>query len=135
MTASGPTGPGRTDFSERDVPAGGQITDVSGQYVIHTTATQQIVLKLGDSAGPEVTRAPGAAALDGEILWTAGANAGDGHGVRPDDEEDRRDGDDGRRLRAHRTPGARPLDLYWTCGDKAGVYDRTAKKSVTVPTA
>ena len=23
--------------------------------------------------------------------------------------------------------------LYWNCGDKAGVYDRTAKKSVPVP--
>lgn len=126
-------GPGAYDFSENYVPAGGRITDVSGQYVIHTTATQQLVLKLGDSAGPKVTRAPGAAALDGEILWTAGANAGEFTAYN---------------LTTKKTvetvttdAGCVPTELqalgrylYWTCGDKAEVYDRTAKKSVAVPT-
>ncbi|MFC8429933.1 FG-GAP-like repeat-containing protein [Streptomyces sp. NPDC057253] len=129
ITASGP---GAYDFSELSVPAGGRITDVSGQYVIHTTATQQTVRKLGDNSGPEVTRAPGAAALDGDLLWTAGANAGE---VTVYD------------LTAKKTvetlttdSGCVPTELqalgrhlYWTCGDKAGVYDRTAKKSVAVP--
>ncbi|MFJ9012013.1 FG-GAP repeat domain-containing protein [Streptomyces canus] len=127
------SGPGAYDFSEHYVPAGGRITDVSGQYVIHTTATQQIVLKLGDSAGPKVTRAPGAAALDGEILWTAGANTGEVTAYN---------------LTTKKTVETVTTDadcvptelqalgryLYWTCGDKAGVYDRTAKKSVAVPT-
>jgi hypothetical protein len=126
-------GPGPYGFSEHSVPAGGRITDVSGQYVIHTTATQQIVLKLGDGSGPKITRAPGAAALDGEILWTAGANAGEVTAYN---------------LTTKRTTETLTLDsgcvptelqalgryLYWTCGDKAGVYDRTAKKSVAVPT-
>ncbi|MGK3936828.1 VCBS repeat-containing protein [Streptomyces caeruleatus] len=126
-------GPGPYDFSEHSVPAGGRITDVSGEYVIHTTATRQTVFKLGDSSGPKVTRTPGAAALDGEILWTAGANAGEVTAYN---------------LTTKKTvetvttdSGCVPTELqalgrylYWTCADKAGVYDRTAKTSVPVPT-
>ncbi|MEU6352206.1 VCBS repeat-containing protein [Streptomyces sp. NPDC047072] len=126
------SGPGAFDFTENYVPSGGRITDVSGQYVIHTTATQQLVLRLGDSSGPKVTRAPGAAALDGDILWTAGGNAGEVTAYN---------------LTTKKTvetltteAGCSPTELqalgrylYWTCGDKAGVYDRTAKKSVSVP--
>ncbi|MGW0424203.1 FG-GAP-like repeat-containing protein [Streptomyces sp. NPDC003015] len=125
-------GPGAYDFSEHYVPAGGRITDVSGQYVIHTTATQQIVLKLGDSSAPKVTRAPGAAALDGELLWTAGANAGEMTAYN---------------LTTKKTvetvttdAGCVPTELqalgrylYWTCDGRAGVYDRTAGRSVSVP--
>ncbi|MCH5676948.1 VCBS repeat-containing protein [Streptomyces gilvus] len=125
-------GPGPYDFSQYSVPAGGRITDVSGQYVIHTTATQQTVLDLSNSPGPNVTRAPVAAALDGHILWTAGANAGE---VTAYD------------LTTKRTvetlttdAGCVPTELqalgrylYWRCDGKAGVYDRTAGKSVAVP--
>ncbi|MFK4105040.1 FG-GAP repeat domain-containing protein [Streptomyces sp. NPDC019531] len=126
------SGPGAYDFSELYVPAGGRITDVSGQYVIHTTAAQQIVLKLGDSSGPKVTRTPGAAALDGELLWTAGANAGVVTAYN---------------LTTKKTvetvttdAGCVPTELqalgrylYWTCDGRAGVYDRTAGRSVSVP--
>ncbi|MET7737108.1 FG-GAP-like repeat-containing protein [Streptomyces sp. NPDC005402] len=125
-------GPGQYDSWYRSVPAGGRITDVSGQYLIHTTATQQSVLKIGNSGTAAVTRAPGAAALSGDVLWTAGTTPGT---VTAYD------------LTAKKTTetlttdaGCTPTDLqalgrylYWTCDGKAGVYDRTAGKSVPVP--
>ncbi|MER6178976.1 VCBS repeat-containing protein [Streptomyces sp. NPDC001652] len=125
-------GPGPYDWDEHYVPAGGRITDVSGKYVIHTTATQQTVLKLDDGAAPEVTRAPGAAALDGELLWTPGATPGAVTAYN---------------LTTEKTTETLTLDsgcaptelqalgryLYWICDGKAGVYDRTTKKSVPVP--
>ncbi|MFJ8635178.1 FG-GAP-like repeat-containing protein [Streptomyces sp. NPDC093568] len=120
-------------FWQRGVPAGGRITDVSGQYLIHTTATQQTVIKIGNDGTAAVTRAPGAAALSGDTLWTAGSTPGS---VTAYD------------LTAKKTTetlttdaGCTPTELqalgrylYWTCADgKAGVYDRTAKASVPVP--
>ncbi|MFD8812845.1 FG-GAP repeat domain-containing protein [Streptomyces sp. NPDC059627] len=128
-------GPGRYSFWEADVPAGGRITDVSGEYVLYTTDSRQYVYKIGDSAGPKVTRTPGAAALSGDLLWTASATT---HGqVSAYD------------LAAKKTVETLTLDnggcaptelqangryLYWNCGGTtAGVYDRTAKKSVPVP--
>ncbi|MFI6015293.1 FG-GAP repeat domain-containing protein [Streptomyces sp. NPDC051243] len=126
-------GPAPYGFWERGVPAGGRITDVSGEYLIHTTATQQTVLKIGNDGTPAVTRAPGAAALSGDTLWTAGTTPGS---VTAYD------------LTAKKTTetvttdaGCTPTELqalgryvYWSCGDdKAGVYDRTAKASVPVP--
>ncbi|MFF4845301.1 FG-GAP repeat domain-containing protein [Streptomyces collinus] len=117
---------------ERGVPADGRITDVSGDYVLYATATQQYVYKIGDSSPAKVTRAPGAAALSGDLLWTAGAAAGE---VTAFD------------LSTKKTVETLMLDtgcvptelqalgryLYWTCGDRAGVYDRTTKTSVPVP--
>ncbi|MFF3501991.1 FG-GAP-like repeat-containing protein [Streptomyces sp. NPDC003247] len=119
---------------ERSVPAGGRITDVSGRYVIHTTATQQSVHRLTSpvTSGPVLTRAPGPAALDGDTLWTPGTTPGS---VTAYD------------LSAKNTTGTLTTDagctptdlqalgrwLYWTCDGRAGVYDRTAKRSVEVP--
>ncbi|WP_225833027.1 VCBS repeat-containing protein [Streptomyces sp. NK08204] len=125
-------GPGAHSWWERSVPAGGRITDVSGEYVLYTTATQQYVYKIHDDAQAKVTRTPGAAALSGDVLWTAGAEPGQ---VTAYD------------LTTKKTVETLTLDsgctptelqalgryLYWTCGDRAGVYDRTAKKSVPVP--
>lgn len=125
-------GPGQYDFWEAYVPAGGQITDVSGQYVIHTTATRQSVYKIG-STTPVLTRTPAVAALSGDVLWTVGANPGEVTAYN---------------LTAKKTTetlttdaGCAPTELqalgrylYWTCDGRAGVYDRTAKKSVSVPT-
>lgn len=132
LRANGP-GPGR--FWDREVPAGGRITDVSGAYVLYTTGTQQYVYKIGDSAGPEVTRTPGAAALSGDLLWTASVTTPGQVGAYD--------------LAAKKTVGTLTLDdggcaptelqangryLYWNCGGTtAGVYDRTAKTSVPVP--
>ncbi|WP_244362816.1 FG-GAP repeat domain-containing protein [Streptomyces aquilus] len=125
-------GPKEYDWDEHYVPAGGRITDVSGEYVIHTTATQQIVLRLGDSSGPKVTRAPGAAALDGDVLWTAGATPGT---VTAYDLSTKKTTET-----LTTDAGCTPTELqalgrylYWTCDGRAGVYDRTAKKSVAVP--
>ncbi|NUT27058.1 MAG: VCBS repeat-containing protein [Streptomyces sp.] len=126
-------GPAQYSFWERGVPAGGRITDVSGQYLIHTTATQQTVLKIGNDGAAAMTRTPGAAALSGDTLWTAGTTPGS---VTAYD------------LTAKKTTetlatdaGCIPTELqalgrylYWTCADgEAGVYDRTAKASVPVP--
>ncbi|WP_245173087.1 FG-GAP repeat domain-containing protein [Streptomyces aureus] len=125
-------GPKSNDLWERSVPAGGRITDVSGRYLVHTTADRQDVYALDDAGAPVLTRAPGAAALSGDVLWTAGSTPGT---LTAYD------------LTAKRTTetlvtdaGCVPTELqalgrwiYWTCDGRAGVYDRTAKKSVAVP--
>ncbi|MGW4989199.1 FG-GAP repeat domain-containing protein [Streptomyces mirabilis] len=125
-------GPGPHSFWERTVPAGGQITDASGQYLLYTTSTEQTVLKTDNDGTPVVTRTPGAAALSGDTLWTAAATPGD---VTAYDLTNRR-------TTETLTTGAdcTPTELqavgrwlYWTCDGKAGVYDRTARKSVPVP--
>ncbi|MCX4763216.1 VCBS repeat-containing protein [Streptomyces sp. NBC_01275] len=124
-------GPDPYDFWEVTVPAGGRVTDVSGGYVLYTTSAQQYVYRI-DSGTPVVTRTPGPAALSGDVLWTAGAAPGT---VTAYD------------LTTKKTvetlttdAGCSPTELqalgrwlYWNCGDQAGVYDRTAKKSVPVP--
>ncbi|WP_431043437.1 FG-GAP repeat domain-containing protein [Streptomyces sp. P1-3] len=127
-------GPGQHGLFERAVPAGGQVTDVSGQYVLHTTASGTSVYRLGDSAAPTVTRGPGAAAVWGDVLWTAGTTPGSVTGFD---------------LTTKKTTqtlavgaGCVPEELqavgrwlYWSCGPgaEAGVYDRVARKSVPVP--
>ncbi|MEU0965584.1 VCBS repeat-containing protein [Streptomyces sp. NPDC005917] len=128
-------GPGQPNFWTKIVSPGGQITDVSGEYVLYTTATQQYVYKIDDEAGPKVTRTPGAAALSGDLLWTA-------TGTAPGQVS-------AYNLSAKQTVETLTLDtagctptelqadgryLYWNCdGTTAGVYDRTTKKSVSVP--
>ncbi|MFE0454658.1 FG-GAP-like repeat-containing protein [Streptomyces sp. NPDC058914] len=123
---------GPSSTSMRSVPAGGRITDVSSRYVIHTTATQQSVHHIAGTSAPILTRTPGAAALSGHILWTPGTAPG---AVTAYD------------LAARKTTetlttdaGCTPTDLqalgrwlYWTCDGRAGVYDRTAHRSVPVP--
>jgi hypothetical protein len=126
-------GPGQYSFWQRSVPVGGQITDVSGSYLIHATATEQTVLKIDNSGTAVVTRTPGAAALSGDLLWTAGTTPGSVTAYN---------------LTTKKTTetlttdaGCTPTELqvlgrwlYWTCDGKAGVYDRTAHQSVPVPT-
>ncbi|MFJ8106842.1 FG-GAP repeat domain-containing protein [Streptomyces sp. NPDC096132] len=125
-------GPSNYDFRERYVPAGGQITDVSGAYLIYTTTAQQYVYHVEDTPDLVVTRTSGPAALSGDDLWTAGATPGS---VTAYDLT-------AKKTTETLTTGAdcaltelQALGrwLYWTCGDKAGVYDRTTKKSVPVP--
>ncbi|OQR60832.1 hypothetical protein B6E66_29075 [Streptomyces maremycinicus] len=115
-----------------DVPAGGRITDVSGRYLLYTAPGGQYVYKPGDDLFPPVTGAPGAAALSGNTLWTAGTTPGS---IASLDLATGRSG----------TPvttdaGCVPTDLqavgrwlYWTCDGRAGVYDSTAGASVAVP--
>ncbi|MEU3612456.1 VCBS repeat-containing protein [Streptomyces sp. NPDC006872] len=125
-------GPGDYDYWQHIVPAGGRITDVSGEYLIYTTADQQYVYKLDNNAAPAVTRVPGPAALSGDVLWTVGESPGT---VTAYD------------LTAKKNietlaidAGCTPTELqalgrwlYWTCEGRAGVYDRTARKSVPLP--
>jgi hypothetical protein len=129
LRVNGPTAAGPW---QRSVPAGGRVTDVSGRYVLYTAADKQYVYLIGDHGDPVVTRAPGAAALSGNVLWTAGPTPGT---VTAYD------------LSAKKTTetlatdaGCAPTELqalgrwiYWTCDGRAGVFDRTAKKSVAVP--
>lgn len=66
----------RTPSGSAVSPCGGRITDVSGQYLIHTTDTAQTVYKIGNYGTPALTRTPGAAALSGDTLWTPGTTPG-----------------------------------------------------------
>ncbi|MCX4576023.1 VCBS repeat-containing protein [Streptomyces sp. NBC_01571] len=125
-------GPTTAGLWQRSVPAGGRVTEVSGRYVLYTAADKQYVYAIGNDGTPALTRTPGAAALSGDVLWTAGATPGT---VTAYD------------LTAKKTTetlttdaGCMPTELqalgrwiYWTCGGRAGVFDRTAKKSVAVP--
>ncbi|MFE9628655.1 FG-GAP-like repeat-containing protein [Streptomyces sp. NPDC006527] len=127
-------GPGGSDFWERTgLPSGGRIADVSGDYLIHTTDTRQTVYQIDDnSVVPRHIGAPVASALSGDTLWLAGETPGT---VTAYD------------VTAKRTvetlttdAGCTPTDLqavgrwlYWTCDGRAGVFDRTAGRSVPVP--
>ncbi|MGW0536899.1 FG-GAP repeat domain-containing protein [Streptomyces sp. NPDC003032] len=127
-------GPGSTDHFDKSVPAGGAITDLSGQYVIHTVGGRQDVYRLDNYARPVLTRDAGPAALWGDVLWTPGTVRGTVTGYD---------------LTAKKTvhevstgAGCDPTELqalgrwlYWSCGAEgpAGVYDRTDKKTVSVP--
>ncbi|MFD9323222.1 FG-GAP repeat domain-containing protein [Streptomyces sp. NPDC060053] len=115
------------------LPVDGRITDVSGRYLLYTAPGAQYVYRIDSVDGaPALTRASGPAALSGDILWTTGATPGS---VTAYD------------LTARKTTetlvtdaGCTPTELqalgrwlYWTCEGRAGVYDRTAKRSVPVP--
>ncbi|MGW3666877.1 FG-GAP-like repeat-containing protein [Streptomyces sp. NPDC005141] len=125
-------GPTTAGLWQRSVPAGGRVTDVSGRYVLYTAADKQYVYAIGNDGTPALTRTPGAAALSGDVLWTAGSTPGTVTAYDPT---------------AKKTTetlitdaGCTPTELqalgrwiYWTCDGRAGVFDRTAKKSVAVP--
>lgn len=69
-------GPGDPEDLSFPVRAGGQITDVSGEYLVHTAPGEQTVHRIGHHANPVLTRAAGAAAVWGDLLWTPGGTAG-----------------------------------------------------------
>ncbi|SEE07121.1 Repeat domain-containing protein [Streptomyces sp. 3213] len=126
-------GPAPYTFWERTVPAGGRITDVSGRYLIHTTATAQTVYRIGNDGNPALTRTPGAAALSGDTLWTSGTTPGTltAYNLTTGKTTETLTTDTGCAPTELRANGRW---LYWRCADgTAGVYDRTAKKSVQVP--
>ncbi|MFJ3797808.1 FG-GAP-like repeat-containing protein [Streptomyces sp. NPDC090088] len=119
-------------FWEHSVAAGGRITDVSGAYVLYTAATGQSVYRVRDEGAPVRTLPAGPAALSGDLLWSAGATPGT---VTAYDLTQRKTVET-----LTTDAGCAPTELqalgrwlYWNCGDRAGVYDRTAKKSVPVP--
>ncbi|MFI2618785.1 FG-GAP repeat domain-containing protein [Streptomyces sp. NPDC018584] len=127
-------GPGSTDLFEKNVPAGGVITDLSGKYVIHTVDGKQSVYRLGNHAPAVVTRDAGAAALWGDDLWTPGTAPGTvtayGLTAKKTVEEVSTGADC-----APTELQALGRWLYWSCGvdGPAGVYDRTEKRTVAVP--
>ncbi|MFF9604968.1 FG-GAP repeat domain-containing protein [Streptomyces sp. NPDC014684] len=125
-------GPPKQPYWERSVADTGRITDVSGRYLVYTGTAHQYVYRIGSAGAAAVTRAPGAAALSGDTLWTPAASPGT---LTAYD------------LSAKKTTGTvttgagcTPTDLqalgrwlYWTCDGRAGVYDRTTARSVPVP--
>ncbi|WP_146610544.1 MULTISPECIES: FG-GAP repeat domain-containing protein [unclassified Streptomyces] len=126
-------GPAPRALFERAVPAGGHITDVSGDYVLYEDGTRGYVYRLDDSGAP-VTSPEGASALQDDVLLTAGTVPGSVTGI------DLSTGKATATLTTDANCVPRELQsagrwLYWNCGPDggAGVYDRTAKKSVPVP--
>ncbi|MFJ6631265.1 FG-GAP-like repeat-containing protein [Streptomyces sp. NPDC091376] len=128
-------GPAQYDFAELNVPKGGEITDADSDYLIHTSSHTQSVFRI-DSRTAVMQRTPVASALWDGRLWSASPEAGK---VTVLD------------LASQKTvetvqTGAPcvPAELqnvgrwlYWSCGTAgtgaSGIFDRTAKKSVTVP--
>ncbi|MGW0561236.1 FG-GAP repeat domain-containing protein [Streptomyces sp. NPDC003016] len=128
-------GPRDDDHITLAVPEGGEITSVTREHLIHTSkaAKKQTVYRLSDGE-TVLQRAPGAASVWAGRLWTAGAEKGV---LTALDIATRKTTET-----AATGAGCVPEELqavgrwlYWSCpsGGPAGVYDRTAKKSVSVP--
>ncbi|MFF0734697.1 FG-GAP-like repeat-containing protein [Streptomyces chartreusis] len=116
---------------ERGVPFDGRILDVSGWYVLYTDPGTRFVYRMGEHGAP-VAEASGATALDGDVLWTAGATPGTVTALNLSTKKS---------TTVTTDAGCKPVQLqalgrylYWSCDGRAGVYDRTARKSVPVPT-
>ncbi len=128
-------GPGGDDHITLAVPQGGEITSVTRDHLIHTSsaAKKQTVYRLSDGKAV-VQRVPGAASVWAGRLWTPGAAKGVVTALDVATQKTTETADTG--------AGCVPQELqavgrwlYWSCpsGGPAGVYDRTAKKSVPVP--
>ncbi|MFI1014715.1 FG-GAP repeat domain-containing protein [Streptomyces sp. NPDC020965] len=116
---------------------GAQLTDISGRYALVNT-TGPAKLQVGDlgvyqDLKPIRTKTAGAASVWGTTLWTQSTTAGR---LTAEDLKSR--------VTATLTTGApcvaKELQavgrwLYWSCGPKgpAGVWDRTARKNIPVP--
>ncbi|MEU3343616.1 VCBS repeat-containing protein [Streptomyces sp. NPDC006700] len=126
-------GPGTYDLYQRRVPAGGRITDVSGGYLIHTTADKQSVYRLDDDGAP-LTRAPSAAAVWENRLWTPAATPGSVSALDLVSKKTVQTVGTGASCVPQELQAVGRW-LYWSCGadGPAGVYDRTNKTSVAVP--
>ncbi|MFE6177924.1 FG-GAP-like repeat-containing protein [Streptomyces sp. NPDC056464] len=123
-------GPQDGSLWERGVPFDGRILDVSGRYVLYTDPGMRFVYRMGEHGAP-VAQATGAGALDGDVLWTAGATPGTVTALNLSTKKS---------TTVTTDADCKPVQLqalgrylYWTCDGRAGVYDRTVKKSVPVP--
>ncbi|MER5943313.1 FG-GAP-like repeat-containing protein [Streptomyces sp. NPDC001928] len=123
-------GPKDGSLWERGVPFDGRILDVSGRYVLYTDPGMRFVYRIGEHSDP-VARATGASALDGDVLWTAGAAPGTVTALKLSTKKS---------TTVTTDAGCKPVQLqalgrylYWTCDGRAGVYDRMAGRSVPVP--
>ncbi|MFE9606111.1 FG-GAP-like repeat-containing protein [Streptomyces hokutonensis] len=118
--------------------AAGTVLDVSGRYVIvnGSSPAKQYVGDLGvySDLKPIVTRSVTAASVWGTRLWTPGT----GNGVVT--AKDLKTGRTTDTVSTGAPCTAKELQvvgrwIYWSCGPTAaaGVWDRTAKKNITVP--
>lgn len=114
------------------VPEGGRIADVSSRYLLYTTPDGQYVHRFRNASAPVLTRGPGVSALDGDTLWSVTPTAG---AVVPYNLTTQKSG-----TAVTTDAGCTPTELqvlgrwlYWACDGRAGVYDRTAGRSVPVP--
>ncbi|MFD4554221.1 FG-GAP-like repeat-containing protein [Streptomyces sp. NPDC058469] len=116
----------------------GTVLDISGRYAVvnGSTPTKQYVGDLGTYSDlkPIVTRTVTAASVWGTKLWTPGS----GNGVVT--AKDLKTGKTTDTVSTGAPCVAKELQvvgrwIYWSCGPtaKAGVWDRTAKKNITVP--
>ncbi|WP_371665533.1 VCBS repeat-containing protein [Streptomyces sp. NBC_01108] len=126
-------------YHSSDEPAvtGGQFVDATGRYFVYnaTSTGKQYIDDVGvRRSDVRMTRSITAASVWGAVLWTASSTAG---AVTAIDLEQKK-------VVQTVATGApcviKELQaigrwIYWSCGPSgaAGVYDRTAKKSVTVP--
>ncbi|MFD5323720.1 hypothetical protein [Streptomyces sp. NPDC127092] len=128
-------GPGDYDLDDLSLPAGSRIDDVAADYLVATapgdTGKQTVYTTWGRLLEQ---RTPVASALWGTWLWSAGAEKG---AVTAKDLKA------GKAVESVNTGApcvpeelqAAGRWLYWSCGANgpAGVYDRTAKTSRSVP--
>ncbi|WP_338018182.1 FG-GAP-like repeat-containing protein [Streptomyces taklimakanensis] len=127
-------GPGTYEDFSYSVRTGGRITDVSGEYLVHTAPGEQTVHRIGHHAGPVLTRAPGAAAVWGDLLWSPSGTAGavTAYDLRTGETVRTVDTGAGCVPEELQAVGGR---LYVDCaGDGPSVvHDPAAKRTVTVP--
>ncbi|MFE2426014.1 FG-GAP-like repeat-containing protein [Streptomyces sp. NPDC059373] len=128
-------GPGAYDWAENSVPLGGKITDANLDYIVYTLADThtQYVVRVGSATPLQLTAT--SAALWAGTLWTPGTTAGTVTALDLETTETKETVDTG--------SGCVPSELqalgrwiYWSCtgsSGTAGVYDRTTKSSVSVP--
>ncbi|MGW0690761.1 FG-GAP-like repeat-containing protein [Streptomyces sp. NPDC002738] len=127
-------------YHSADEPAvtGGHFVDVTGRYFVYNAAStgKQYIDDVSEYRSTDVrmTRSIGAASVWGALLWTSGSTAG---AVTAIDLEKKKTVET---LATGAPCVVKELQtvgrwIYWNCGTSgpAGVYDRTAKKSFTVP--
>ncbi|WP_128435136.1 hypothetical protein [Streptomyces cyaneus] len=116
--------------------AGGRIPGGTGRYVLYNggSGTQKVVDFPSGTTDGETTlsRPRTAAAVWGQVMWTPGSTQGSVVGKHLKT---------GQTLATVATGApCAPTDiqavntwLYWSCGGNAGIYDRAANRSITVP--
>ncbi|MGW7306435.1 hypothetical protein ACWGI1_12760 [Streptomyces sp. NPDC054835] len=135
-TLAAPTGPG--SYQTFPLPAESTVVDAAGRYVVATSGTRTYVGDLesarADASAVLLTLTDSPATVWGTKAWKPAATAGtvDSYDLRTKVTSAPVDLGSGCRPTELQTTGRW---LYWACGAaKAGVYDRTLKKSVAVPT-
>ncbi|MEV7278197.1 hypothetical protein [Streptomyces sp. NPDC093111] len=135
-TLAAPTGPG--SYRTFPLPAQSTVVDAAGRYAVATDGTKTYVGDLdsarADASAVLLTLTDSPAAVWGTQAWKPATTTGTVNAYDL-------------KTKATSAPvdlgsGCRPTELqttdrwlYWACGaTKAGVYDRTLKKSVAVPT-